>query len=239
LALIVAELKRLEIGLKQLGQAIQERQNRLDAVEQDLSLVRMIREYLQLEERKQVLETIQESDAFKQLETIRDRIAQLVEDAEAIKNAVAEVAREEAETRLAVASETIDEYFRQLSRRPAVQQLKLAVTADKRTRRNNYDITDQNGKDLTPTLSQGDLNALALAIFLGLAATAKESSTFGFLMLDDPSQSLGSEHKKHLAQLLGEVAQHKRVIVATMDTEFHECLKEGFTKAKKEYRFGN
>jgi hypothetical protein len=24
-----------------------------------------------------------------------------------------------------------------------------------------------------------------------------------------------------------------------MDTEFHECLKERFTKAKKEYRFGN
>jgi hypothetical protein len=23
-----------------------------------------------------------------------------------------------------------------------------------------------------------------------------------------------------------------------MDTEFHECLKEAFTKAKKEYRFG-
>jgi len=45
-----------------------------------------------MEEKKQVLETIQRSAAFKQLEVIRDEIAQLVEDAEAIKTAVAEVA---------------------------------------------------------------------------------------------------------------------------------------------------
>jgi wobble nucleotide-excising tRNase len=173
------------------------------------------------------------------LEASRDQVAQLVEDAESIKNAVAEVAREEAETRLAAAGETIDKYFRQLSRNPAVQQLKLAVTADKRTRRNSYDITDQDGEDLTPILSQGDLNALALAIFLGLATAAKEGSTFRFLMLDDPSQSLGSEHKKQLARLLDQVARHKSLIVATMDTEFHDCLNEEFTKAKREYRFGN
>jgi hypothetical protein len=83
------------------------------------------------------------------------------------------------------------------------------------------------------------LNALALAIFLGLAASSKENSTFGFLLLDDPSQSLGTEHKNQLARLLDKVAQHKRLIVATMDAEFHECLREGFTKAKKEYHFGN
>ncbi len=239
LALIAGELKRLDIRLKQLGQAIQERQDRLDAIEQELGRVRLVRDFLHLEEKKHVLETIQESDAFKRLEAIRDQVAQLVEDADAIKDGVAEVAREEAEIKLAAAGETIDEYFRRLSRNPAVQQLKLTITADKRTRRNSYQITDQDEKDLTPTLSQGDLNALALAIFLGLAATAKESGAFGFLMLDDPSQSLGTEHKRELARLLDQVARCKRLIVATMDIEFHEFLKEAFTKAKKEYRFGN
>jgi DNA repair exonuclease SbcCD ATPase subunit len=238
LALSVGHLKRLDIRLKELEQAIQGRQGRLDAIEQDLGLVRLVRDYLHLEQKKQVLETIQESDLFKQLEASRDQVAQLVEDAESIKNAVAEVAREGAETRLAAAGETIDKYFRQVSRNPAVHQLKLAVTADKRTRRNSYDITNQDGEDLTPILSQGDLNALALAIFLGLATAAKEGSTFRFLILDDPSQSLGSEHKKQLARLLDQVARHKSLIVATMDTEFHDCLYEEFTKAKREYRFG-
>jgi DNA repair exonuclease SbcCD ATPase subunit len=132
LAMIVAEQDQLATRLQQLGQAIQGRQDRLDAIEHDLDLVRLARDYLHHEQKKQVLETIQESDAFKKLEVIRDQIAQLVEDAEAIKNAVAEVTREEAETKLTAAGETIDQYFRQLSRNPAVRQLKLTITADKR-----------------------------------------------------------------------------------------------------------
>jgi DNA repair exonuclease SbcCD ATPase subunit len=236
--LVVAELNRIGERLKQLEQAIQERQERLDAIEKELGLVRLVQNYLQQEEKKKVVETIQESEAFKQLEAIRDRVAQLVDDGEAIKNAVAEVAREQAETKLAAAGQTIDTYFRQLSGNPAVRRLQLAVEADKRTHRNSYDITDENGKDLTPILSQGDLNALALAIFLGLAATSGENSTFGFILLDDPSQSLGSEHKKQLARLLDQVARHKKVIVATMDAEFHDCLCQSLTKARKEYRFG-
>lgn len=238
LSLAGVELNRLDSRLKKLSQAIQDRQQRLDAIEQDLDLLRLARNYLDLERKKQVLETIQESDAFKQLEAIRDEVAQLVEDAEAIKAAVAGVARDEAETRLARAGKIIDEYFGKLSRNPAVKQLKLNVTADKRTRRNSYEITDQDGKDLTPILSQGDLNALALAIFLGLAAAADDGASFGFLMLDDPSQSFGTEHKKQLAQVLDQVARRKRLIISTMDAEFHKYLEESLTKAKRQYCFG-
>jgi DNA repair protein SbcC/Rad50 len=236
--LVVAELNQLGDRLEQLSQAIVERQERLDAIEKGLGLVRLVRDYLHQEEKKQVLESIQESPAFRELEAIRDRIAELVDDCEAIKTAVAEMSREEAETRLAAAAQAIDDYFQQLSGNPAVRHLKLTITTDKRSHRNSYDITDEAGNDLTPILSQGDLNALALAIFLGLASTGKENGTFGFLMLDDPSQSLGSEHKRQLARLLDRVARHKKLILATMDTEFHDCLCESLTRARKEYRFG-
>lgn len=238
LALTVADLNTLESRLKKLGKVIQERQERLDTIDHDLGLVRLVRDYLHLEQKKQVVEAIQESKAFKQLEATRDQVAELVEDAEAIKGAVAEVAREEAEARLECAGKTIDEYFRRLSRNPGVQELKLVITADKRTHRNSYEITDQDGKDLAPILSQGDLNALALAIFLGLSASAKDGCAFGFLMLDDPSQSLGTDHKKHLAELINLVAQDKRVIVSTMDAEFHSYLTDVITKSKRQYQFG-
>src|SRR5262249_180345 len=91
---------------------------------------------------------------------------------------------------------------------------------------------------LTPILSQGDLNALALAIFLGLATAGNETSTFDFLILDDPSQSLGADHKKHLAKLLAHVARHKKLIVSTMDTEFHEYLVDCMTRGRGQYHFG-
>src|SRR5262249_6840024 len=60
--------------------------------------------------------------------------------------------------------------------------------------------------------------------FLGFATAAKGDGTFRFLMLDDPSQSLGSEHQNQLARLLDQVARQKRLIVATMDNEFHDGL---------------
>ena len=201
-ALLVAELTRLDSRLNKLGQMIQERQERLGVIEQDLDLVRLVRDYLHLEEKKHVLEKIQESGAFKQLEATRDQVAELVEDAEAIKHAVAKFANAEAASRLACAGATIDDYFRQLSRNPAVQELKLTVTPDKRTHRNNYEITDQDGKDLTPVLSQGDLNALALAIFLGLAQVRRKAA---------PSVSSCS-------------TTHRRASAATTKSSLPNCL---------------
>jgi DNA repair exonuclease SbcCD ATPase subunit len=74
---------------------------------------------------------------------------------------------------------------------------------------------------------------LALAIFLGLASAGP--GTFGFVMLDDPSQSLGSGHKQRLAELLAELARSRQVIVATMDQEFRDALLKQATAV--EYRF--
>jgi hypothetical protein len=56
-------------------------------------------------------------------------------------------------------------------------------------------------------------------------------------MLDDPSQSMGAEHKKNLAAVLDQVCANRRVLLATMDGEFSDCLKNGLTKAKTEYVF--
>jgi exonuclease SbcC len=237
LVLVATELRAAEDQLQQLAQAIHERQQQLDAIEQQLAGVRLIRNYLHQESKKQGLAKIRSSPAFRTLELQRDRVAQLVDDVEAVKNALAVASREEAEAKLASAEQAIDTYFRQLSRHAAVKRLKLAVSADKRTHRNAYDVTDQDGNDLAPILSQGDLNALALAIFLGLA-TAAADSVFGCVLLDDPSQSLSSEHKKALALLLGEVARHKKLIVATMDAEFHQYLMASANE-KREYRFAS
>ena len=56
-------------------------------------------------------------------------------------------------------------------------------------------------------------------------------------MLDDPSQSMGAEHKRNLAAVLDEVCKTRQLLLATMDTEFRACLDRGLTKAKTEYVF--
>jgi DNA repair protein SbcC/Rad50 len=235
---VAKELQRLAGRLQEMARAIDDRQQQLDAIEHELARVRLTRNYLHVDAKRQVLAQLRHAETFQGLDSQRNKIGQFVEDVEAIKNAVAATARQEAEVKLAAAEQAIDGYFRALTRHAAVKRLTLAVSADKRTGRNAYQIGDQDGNDLTPVLSQGDLNALALAIFLGLAMAARDRSVFGCLLLDDPSQSLSTEHKKALAGLLNQVAQHKKLIVATMDAEFHEFLLASITKDKTAYRFG-
>src|SRR5262249_44133758 len=160
------------------------------------------------------------------------RVAELVGDLQGIREAVSAAANEDAQQKVAAAGEAIDRYFRSLAANPAVSGIKLTVTSDSRSGRNSYAITDQEGRDLTPVLSQGDLNALALAIFLGLAAAGTQTGNFGFILMDDPSQSLDAEHKKQLVQVLNDIAGRKTLVLATMDREFHEALRAGLTKGK-------
>jgi DNA repair exonuclease SbcCD ATPase subunit len=238
LPLLKAEAVRIERRLQELSGAVQEKQTRLSTIEKELDKVRTIHEILHLEEMKEILEQIQQSPEYTELEDCRDDAAKLVDDLEAIRAAISEATNEEAHNKLAAAETAIDRYFRLLTNHPAVSAIKLEVDTSTRTQHNDYTITDQDGTDLTPVLSQGDLNALALAIFLGLAASAKESGTFGFVLMDDPSQSLDSEHKNRLVQVLNEVvASQKQLVISTMDQEFRDCLAAHLTKTKTEYVF--
>ena len=88
-------------------------------------------------------------------------------------------------------------------------------------------------------IRQGDLNALALSIFLGMASSPGLKASFGFLMLDDPSQSLGTAHKEGLTEILDQVLDHRMVIVSSMDAEFDSLLWSTLTKAKTRYVFSD
>jgi DNA repair exonuclease SbcCD ATPase subunit len=237
LTLLSDEEKKITRRSKQLSGAVQQKQERLNDIEVELEKVRLVREVLQLEQKQTITKTLQESAEYQGLEAARDRLAEFVGDVQSIRDAIHAASQEEARGRIAAAERAIDAYFRRLTRHPAIYRIKLKVEADARSGRNTYTISDQDDKDLTPVLSQGDLNALALAIFLGLATSAGEAAPFGFLMLDDPSQSLGTEHKECFVQVLDEVAGSRRVLLATMDRELRDCLAEGLTKAKAEYVF--
>ena len=229
-----AERQRIDSRLEELGRLVKEKQARLNAVGGRLERVRVIREYLQLEAKKGQIMAIKQAPEFQELDRLTTQGAVLVDDLERIKEAVSWAAQEEAQQRLDAARRHINDYFRRLSQHPAITHIKVTLTSDARSGRNSYDLTDADGQDLVPILSQGDMNVLALAIFLGLAASS--AGTFGFVMLDDPSQSLGSGHKIRLAELLAELAAQRQVIVATMDQEFREALAKS---ALKEYRFAD
>ena len=72
-------------------------------------------------------------------------------------------------------------------------------------------------------MSQGEVNALALSIFLPRATLAE--SPFRFLSIDDPVQAMDPAKVDGFARVLQEVAARRQVIVFTHDDRLHEAIR--------------
>ncbi|MEU2749762.1 AAA family ATPase [Streptomyces collinus] len=71
-------------------------------------------------------------------------------------------------------------------------------------------------------MSQGELHSLALSLFIPRAT--HQDSPFGFLVIDDPVQSMDPEKVDGLAKVLDLYAQHRQVVVFTHDTRLEEAI---------------
>lgn len=75
-----------------------------------------------------------------------------------------------------------------------------------------------------PVMSQGELHALALALFLPRATSA--NSPFRFIVLDDPIQAMDPAKIDGFVQVLGEVAKTHQVIVFSHDDRLASAIRE-------------
>ena len=72
-------------------------------------------------------------------------------------------------------------------------------------------------------MSQGEVNALALSIFLPRAMLA--ASPFRFLVIDDPVQAMDPAKVEGLARILEEVSRNRQVVVFTHDDRLPEAVR--------------
>ncbi len=72
-------------------------------------------------------------------------------------------------------------------------------------------------------MSQGEVNALALSIFLPRAMLA--ASPFRFLVIDDPVQAMDPAKVEGLARVLEEVSRSRQVLVFTHDDRLPEAVR--------------
>ncbi len=72
-------------------------------------------------------------------------------------------------------------------------------------------------------MSQGEVNALALSIFLPRATVA--ASPFRFLVIDDPVQAMDPAKVEGLARALEEVSRSRQVLVFTHDDRLPEAVR--------------
>ena len=72
-------------------------------------------------------------------------------------------------------------------------------------------------------MSQGELNILALSLFIPRVKSSQ--SPFGFVMLDDPVQAMDPLRVDGLAKVLNDLAQVRQVIVLTHDDRLPESVR--------------
>lgn len=81
---------------------------------------------------------------------------------------------------------------------------------------------DDAGAPAFGVMSQGELHSLALSLFIPRAT--HQDSPFGFVVIDDPVQSMDPEKVDGLAKVLDLYAQHRQVVVFTHDTRLKEAI---------------
>lgn len=237
--LVNKKLDSINKELKELEDAVRSRQGILDGITHLLDQIEVMVDILNSEQKKRIVEEIQASPEYRGMEELKDELAILLDDIDKIKKVAGEISHEEAQQKVGAAEKVIDDYFRRIAGNPWISNIEFSVSVDSRTARNHYEFKDQNGQDLTPVLSQGDLNALALSIFLGMATSRVIKESFRFVMLDDPSQSLGSGHKERLIEILDEVLKDRMVVLSSMDKELQDLVFSKITGAKTKYVFSN
>lgn len=239
LSLLNIKLQDINLELKNLESSVGSKQEKLNNISSSLDKIKLIEELLNFKEREKFVEHIEEKDEYKKMKSLEKKISELNENLTKIMEAIISVSNEEAKEKIDVAGEAINSYFCQITNNPLITEIKFNVTKDQKNSFNSYDFKGSKDEDLIPLLSQGDLNALALSIFLGLSSSERMNQPFNFIILDDPSQSLSSGHKENLVKVLNGILEHRVIILSSMDKEFQKFLENNITKVKTKYKFIN
>ncbi len=104
----------------------------------------------------------------------------------------------------------------------AIDDVALAGTGNRRRVEVTVTVDGVEGAALG-VMSQGELHALALSLFLPRATLPE--SPFRFLVIDDPVQSMDPARVDGLARVLGEVATDRQVVVFTHDDRLPEAVR--------------
>jgi hypothetical protein len=88
----------------------------------------------------------------------------------------------------------------------------------------SFDVTvDGTASSAFGVMSQGELSALAVSVFLPRASLP--ASPFGFMVIDDPVQSMDPAKVDGLARVLAHAAATRQVIVFTHDERLSEAVR--------------
>lgn len=182
--------------------------------------------FLSLQKRAEDKQT--EDTSIKQkiqtLETRRTRLGILENSLKNIQSASNEFLNENTSDLIETHRQHIEQIYNKIVRHPSFEHIKLEI---KSTDPLVYSIMVYDDEiDLSTQaatrLSSAQMNSFAMSVLL--TNNLNQSNNLSLLMMDDPTQSMDSEHKDALAKLILEICDKRQIIIATSDDEFLKYL---------------
>jgi len=231
-ALLRAELANIEEDLEKLAAAVRESNQKLNAVEDSIIGLEQVLKVLELEADIVGLLDVTESEEYQKVQDAKLALEEFAADLDLIRQAVEAVLQESATAKLEEAGERIDEIFGELANRPDFSGLEIDPSS--------FEIfVVENGERLPALaiLNQGDMNCAAISVFLGLSTAPGISHKLGFVILDDPSQSLDSVHEANLVRIINTLPEDRQVWISTSEGHLAGLARADITSKKKCYKF--
>ena len=217
--------------ISKLEKSAQDQSNRVEKVRESLDLVCKVIDILNKETELGGLKNLNPEDS-KEVENIEKIIAGLYNFEDKLTKIITvsgKVQSELASQMIMESQKDIEDYYTKLCMHQHYDKLKIDVEPNERGGqvKNAYTIRAMNVKDRNETqvvtrFSTGQMNCVALSVFFAL--TKSLPVKLGFLLLDDPSQNLDSEHKDALVNLLGLISKDRQIFISTQDEEFKKIL---------------
>lgn len=127
--------------------------------------------------------------------------------------------------RLAPFAEQTQKVWQALRQQSNVELGTVRLTGANNLRRLAMDVSVDgvNGGTALGVMSQGELHALGLSLFLPRATV--DQSPFRFVLIDDPVQAMDPAKVDGLASVLSDVARTRQVVVFTHDDRLAEAVR--------------
>lgn len=226
------ELADVEKELEDLDGVIRDSNQKLNEIEDRILCLEKVQSVLELEADIAKLLKIAESQEHQQVENAKLALEEFGADVDIIRQAVEMVLEESAAVKLGTAKRRIDETFREVANRPGFSGLEIDP--------GSFEILVVENSDKLPAitiLNHGDMNCAALSLFLGLGTASGLSHELGFLILDDPSQSLDAAHAANLVTVLNTLPKDKQLVLSTSEDHLARLMKQHLVRKKILYKF--
>lgn len=244
---ISAEIGKLTKEIRNLREPLSAREARLTEIEQIRSQVEAAAKLLEERDRLENLAGIEKSKEMRALKKSVGSIEERIFVADEIVKGIGRQQESMAKEILSACQSTIQDYYQKLCDHPHYDNLRIDVSSKelKSGFRNEYEINVFNTKEKSnvsaaPKLSTGQLNSVALSVFLAMSMEDAYTHNLDLVLIDDPSQNLDGPHMLALRDVLGEVAKKTNLVVASHDPEFRAIIEDSFSaKQARIYQFGS